>query len=208
MGFLDTYNSVLQEPLSIAGGVVRLEDKPGIGVELDAGFVKAHREAQSNWLRILTSVWPIPAPKVSRLVRRLICRQHKLRSCSGRHSGHPLTRSSSHAPKGCPVLVTPAADPCILTEIPYQQPCLFSSQHTDRAASFSWECAPSPVWLVTSSLPASLAASSSSLCRRRRPSPLRPPSPPTSTKRMRSKTAPGARSVQWPVLAGSVLVSA
>ena len=45
VGSLDTYNSVLQEPLSIVGGVFRLEDKPGIGVELDAEFVKAHREA-------------------------------------------------------------------------------------------------------------------------------------------------------------------
>ena len=45
VGSLDTYNSVLQEPPSIADGVYRLEDKPGIGVELDRGFVEAHSGA-------------------------------------------------------------------------------------------------------------------------------------------------------------------
>ena len=44
VGSLETYDSVLQGPLNITGGVYRLESKPGIGVELDPGFVEARRE--------------------------------------------------------------------------------------------------------------------------------------------------------------------
>ena len=42
VGSLDTYNSVLQEPLRIKSGVYRLDGTPGIGVELDPAFIEAH----------------------------------------------------------------------------------------------------------------------------------------------------------------------
>ena len=34
--------SLVQEPLSITGGVYRLDNRPGLGVELDPVFVEAH----------------------------------------------------------------------------------------------------------------------------------------------------------------------
>lgn len=43
VGSLDTYNSVMREPLCITGGVYRLDGRPGVGVELDPAFVEAHR---------------------------------------------------------------------------------------------------------------------------------------------------------------------